>query len=118
MAWNEISTSQAHELISSGKDVVVLDVRTPMEYLGPCGHIDGSILIPIDELPFRWRELEPFKETPVVAICYSGVRGRAACNLLARAGFTTLYNAPGMMEWHDLSLPVVPGQATPEMPDC
>ena len=34
-------------------ETVVLDVRTEEEYYGPLGHINGSILIPINELEDR-----------------------------------------------------------------
>ena len=32
---------------------IVLDVRTEEEYFGPLGHINGAILIPIDQLENR-----------------------------------------------------------------
>ena len=41
---------------------VVLDVRTEEEYYGPLGHINGSILIPINELEDRLSELNDYKE--------------------------------------------------------
>ncbi len=116
--FQEISTEKAHDLVKSMKDVVVVDVRTPEEYVGPCGHIDGSILIPVNEFSQRWRELEAYRTRPIVMICYSGVRSRMTCGFLAKAGFETLYNAPGMMDWHDKNFEVVPGQATPDMPEC
>jgi adenylyltransferase/sulfurtransferase len=118
MPYQELTIEQSHDLYRKDKDLVVLDVRTPMEYTGPCGHIKDSILIPIDELPLRWRELEPMKERPILAICYVGQRSRMACQFLQRLGFAKLFNAPGMMEWHDHQYEVVPGEPTPEMPEC
>lgn len=71
----------------------------------------------IEELPTRAQELEPYRGRPILAICYSGVRSRYACQVLAQLGFDTLYNSPGMMFWHDKQYEVVPGQPTPDMPD-
>ena len=118
MSWKELSTDDAHELTRTVKDLVVLDVRSPAEYVGPCGHLQGSVLIPINELQDRWRELEIYRDKPILAICYTGVRSRAACGYLAHLGFKTLYNAPGMMDWHDRNYEVVPGEPTPDMPEC
>ena len=41
---------------------IVLDVRTEEEYYGPLGHIDGAILIPIQELQSRLEELKSFQD--------------------------------------------------------
>ncbi len=35
----------------------LLDVREPAEYEG--GHLPGALLIPLSQLPNRWRELDP-----------------------------------------------------------
>ena len=52
----------------AGRDVLVLDVRSPEEYRGPLGHIEPSRLIPIAELDKRLDELEPFRDRPVVVV--------------------------------------------------
>lgn len=120
MPHREISIQEAHELWQAreGRRMVVLDVRTPEEFTGPCGHLKDAILIPIQEFAMRWRELEAYREQPILAICYSGVRSRQVCAFLDRQGFKELYNAPGMMFWHDAGYEVVPGEPTDEMPDC
>ena len=47
-----ISMHEFQDKILDNK-TVVLDVRTEEEYYGPLGHINGSILIPINELEDR-----------------------------------------------------------------
>ena len=44
------------------QETVILDVRSEEEYFGPLGHIEGSILIPIDELENRLIELREYKK--------------------------------------------------------
>ncbi len=70
----------------------------------------------IEELGGRMEDLEKYRGRPVMAICYTGVRSRYACQLLAQAGFDRLYNSPGMMFWADMGYEVVPGRPTPDMP--
>ncbi len=72
----------------------------------------------INELADRLPELNPYRGRPIMVICYSGVRSRYACSMLAHSGFDRLYNAPGMMFWHDAQYEVVPGKPTANFPEC
>lgn len=56
----------------------IVDVRSPMEFMG--GNVDGSINIPLEEIPNR---LEEFREmnNPILC-CASGNRSRQAVNFL------------------------------------
>ena len=49
-------------------DTTVLDVRTEEEFYGPLGHIEGAILIPIDDLEGRVGELNSVKNEKNVFI--------------------------------------------------
>ena len=83
--------------------VQLLDVREPDEFIGPLGHIEGALLIPLGTLPDRIGELS--KDKPIVAICRSGARSAHAVKFLEQAGFTRLANLPGgMMGWHSEGL--------------
>lgn len=117
-AWQELSIEQAHDLWKSTPDLVVFDVRTAEEYTGPCGNIPGSHHVPIDRFAEHLPQMEALRGRPIMAICYSGVRSRGACRMLAARGFDRLYNAPGMMFWNDAGYETVPGQPTPDMPEC
>lgn len=77
-------------------DFTLLDVRQPPEHR--LGHIAGSLLIPLSELPARFAELDPSR--PVVAYCRSGNRSRSAASFLAEAGMTAFNMEGGMLAWN------------------
>ncbi len=78
----------------------LIDVRQPGEY--EKGHIPGSTLIPLGELPSRLTELDPSK--PTIAYCRSGARSRSAAQVLLEAGFTdTVSMQGGMLAWEGLA---------------
>jgi len=78
---------------------IVLDVRTEEEYFGPLGHIDGAILIPIDELENRLNELEIYKEETIYVVCRSGNRSNFGKNILNENNFKAVNVDGGMLEW-------------------
>ncbi len=84
-------------------EVTVLDVREPVEFDGPLGHIPGAVLIPLGELVDRTGELPDGR--PVVAVCRAGGRSAQATVLLRKAGFEQVANLPGgMLRWRALNL--------------
>ena len=78
---------------------IVLDVRTEEEFFGPLGHIDGAILIPIDELENRLNELEIYKEETIYVVCRSGNRSNFGKNILNENNFKAVNVDGGMLEW-------------------
>jgi rhodanese-related sulfurtransferase len=71
------------QLIKNGAAIV--DVRTPMEFMD--GHVDGSINIPLQELPERMDELASLKQ-PLILCCASGIRsGQASAYLKSHGVF-------------------------------
>jgi glyoxylase-like metal-dependent hydrolase (beta-lactamase superfamily II)/rhodanese-related sulfurtransferase len=83
--------------------VHVLDVRTPAEYDGELGHIEGAQLIPLSELASRLDEVP--RDRPVVAVCRSGTRSGQAAVILRKAGRDDVANvAGGMLRWRQLRL--------------
>lgn len=73
------------------KGVQFLDIRTPEEYAE--GHIKGAKLLPLDELPQRFSELD--KKRPVVLVCRSGNRTTVAWNFLKGKGFSKVSHLDG-----------------------
>ena len=71
--------------ISSGTDVVVLDVRSAAEFESL--HIKGSYNVPLPLLAEHTREFAARLDTKVVLVCQSGVRASEAKKNLAGAGF-------------------------------
>jgi sulfur dioxygenase len=83
-------------------EVQVIDVRSPAEFDGELGHIDGAHLIPLDEL--RARATEIVDDRPAIVVCQTGKRSAMGAGILRKAGLTKVANlAGGMVRWRDLS---------------
>lgn len=80
----------------------VLDVREADEW--QLGHIDGVRWIPLGELRFRWRELDPQKK--LVCVCRSGSRSNYAAAALRQAGIDAANLEGGMLFWKEEGLPI------------
>lgn len=79
------------KLDNSTQPPVLLDVRQPAEC--EICKIEGSILIPLDELRYRLDELDRNRE--IVVICHHGLRSMRAGTLLEAAGFKHVLNLTG-----------------------
>ena len=99
----EWSTEELSKRLKSSP-LVVLDVREPEEYVDELGHIRGSILIPLGELPSRLSEVPP---GAVVTVCRSGKRSARGAAVLLKAGRTDVHSmSGGMLAWNKAGLPV------------
>lgn len=78
----EISPSIASTLVKEGKARLV-DVREPWEFA--TAQIDGSLPMPMGEVPARAQELDPLER--MVVICHHGVRSMNVTAWLRRQGF-------------------------------
>lgn len=93
--------------LESPSSPLVLDVREPEEFNGELGHIPGSVLIPLKDLPTRAGELEPQKERPIIVVCRAGVRSTTGAAILTGLGFENVANLKGgMLDWNDQKLAV------------
>ncbi len=96
--FTEIAPEWVHEHLG---DVHVLDVRSPAEFAGELGHLQGAKLIPLDELRSRVGEVKDDK--PVVVVCQTGKRSAMATVILRQAGLKRVANmAGGMVRWREL----------------
>lgn len=103
----QLMPHEIHAMLQSPTPPFLLDVREDREYNGELGHIPGSVLIPLRELPARAEELDGARARTIVAICRSGVRSTTAAAILAGLGFEQVYNLrDGMVGWNDSALPV------------
>lgn len=82
---------QWHEFKTIENDVIILDVREPIER--DMGFITGSINIPVDSLRDRMHELD--KNKKIVIYCAVGIRGHAASRILMQNGFENVHNLMG-----------------------
>ncbi len=77
----------------------LVDVRQAKEY--DKEHLPGAIHIPLRELLDRKDELDPNKT--IMIYCSSGIRSRAACQLLIGQGFDNIFNiSGGINKWQGL----------------
>lgn len=86
------------EQIKKNHAVILLDTRTPFEYVR--GHLEGFINIPIDELRQRLGELSPHKT--IYVMCQSGMRSYLACRILSQNGFHC-YNFSGGYRFYEIN---------------
>jgi len=92
-----LSAGALRELLSAHGDAPLLvDVREVREF--SAGHLQGSVNIPLGELPQRLQEIGP--ESAPVFICRSGGRSLAACQLALRANVASPANLEGgLLAW-------------------
>src|SRR2546426_485100 len=87
----EITAAELKAEWDRNPDLLVIDVREPHEY--EIAHIDGSVLIPLGELPDRLSELDGHRE--VVTHCHHGARSLKALEILKAAGFSKVRSLRG-----------------------
>ena len=97
-----ITAQEVKQLLNEKSDVVLLDVRTKAEYTGALGHIDSSILIPVQELSARNSELLPYKDKRIIVYCRSGNRSQLAVKILMEQGYDAVNMLGGMRAWNKL----------------
>jgi len=104
-AYAEVSAREAAALIADRKPLI-LDVRTPREFAE--GHIEGAVLIPVQEIQARVGELADHKDDPIFVYCRSGNRSTVAARVLMDAGHTQVINLrSGIRDWVGAGLPLV-----------
>jgi len=100
----EVSVQQAVQLINR-RDALVIDVRDASEF--ESGHIPNARHVPVADLEKRIKELEKFKQRPVIVSCRSGSRSGAAGNALRKNGFEEVFALKGgILGWQQASLPL------------
>jgi rhodanese-related sulfurtransferase len=103
----QLAVREVHARLAGEPPPVVVDVREPEEFHGELGHVAGSVLIPLRELPRRAAELAPAKDRDLIVVCRAGVRSTTGAALLTGLGFERVANMKGgMLEWADAGLPV------------
>jgi len=100
-----LSAAEAVLMLNRGKPLI-LDVRDAKEFAS--GHIQGAKNIPIADLQNRLKEIEKFKDKPVVVHCQRGSRAKNAIKVLKAQQFSQLNNLQGGLDaWVEAKLPLV-----------
>jgi molybdopterin/thiamine biosynthesis adenylyltransferase/rhodanese-related sulfurtransferase len=94
----------------------VLDVREQNEY--DAGHVAGSTLLPLAQVPQRIAEVVPDRATPLLVHCAVGARSSRAAAWLEQAGYTNVVNVKAPIsqwkvaggDWEEPTQLLSPGQ--------
>ena len=70
---------------------LLLDVREPWEF--EICHIDGSLNLPMGQIPYRLQDLPPVDE--IVVICHHGIRSQQVIWFMQQQLEQTLINLDG-----------------------
>ncbi len=99
-----ISAEEIRQLQKSEPDkLLLLDVRTPREYQR--GHLPGSILVPMNQVPNNLHRIA--RERKIVVVCATGARSGAVTNWLSKQGYPWVKNyTGGVMDWSRRGLPL------------
>jgi molybdopterin/thiamine biosynthesis adenylyltransferase/rhodanese-related sulfurtransferase len=101
----EITPEELKEKLENGEDIILIDVREPVEY--EINRIEGSKLIPLSKLPEKVNELDQTRE--IVLYCKMGGRSARGVQLLRELGFTRVKNlAGGIDAWIEKIDPTMP----------
>ena len=78
------------------ENAVVVDVCEPKEF--SAGHVPNAINLPLSSLKDRLRDLDKYKNKPVIVSCRSGNRSLKGAVILRKHGFPTVYNLAGGLQ--------------------
>jgi rhodanese-related sulfurtransferase len=106
-----ISASELKNLINSGMQIDLIDVRTPLEFRAM--HVTVARNVPLDRLdPNALRTAGGVSSDPLYVVCRSGGRSRQACEKLLAAGVTNVVNVEGgTMACASAGAPVIRGKS-------
>lgn len=94
----QMTATELQALLDSGVKPLMIDVREAHELSN--GMIEGTIHIPMNEVPARMEDFAGQQEQTVVLICRSGKRSAQVGQLMEQVGFTDVINlADGMNGW-------------------
>lgn len=107
----QIGVRELDRWLDDDRNVTLLDVRTPME--ADICRLEGSVLIPLHELPRRVQEVEREAGSDgdgrvVVAYCHHGFRSAQAVQLLRSRGIDAVNLGGGIDAWSVEVDPSVP----------
>jgi rhodanese-related sulfurtransferase len=101
----EVAPSEVKDKLTSGEKLLFVDVREKWEY--ETSHIEGSVLIPLRDIPANLARLEAADE--IVLFCHHGMRSLDAAAWLRSQGVEGARSmAGGIDRWAAEIDPTVP----------
>ncbi|MCL4332214.1 MAG: rhodanese-like domain-containing protein [Candidatus Thermoplasmatota archaeon] len=98
----ELSPVEVDEIFEeSGREsLVILDVREQWEYESDTGHVKGSLLIPMNQVPENMELISSLAGRKIGVICNSGERSYHVCRYLQQNGIENVFNVRGgIIRW-------------------
>lgn len=89
----QVLTTQEFHDVTAGKDVQLVDVRTPAEFAE--GHLENALNINVSENDFITEVEKLDLEKPIYVYCRSGKRSAKAALILKDVGFKEIYDMQG-----------------------
>ena len=106
--YSAVTADEAAKILKNLKPYI-LDVRTQKEYEQI--HIEGTHLIPVQQLQARMSELESKKHEDIFVYCATGNRSTVASRIMANSGFKRIYNLRyGIYDWAKKRYPYTSGK--------
>ena len=107
LGGSSFGPEQFDQLRAEHPGTILLDVRSRGEYVQ--GHIDGSTLVPLNQLAASLAQLAA-TPTPIIVICHSGARASTAATALRRAGKADVHVlGGGVSSWAGQGRKLSPG---------
>lgn len=102
----QVTSAEALQLISENKNLIVLDVRTPMEF--ESGHIKGAINININD-PDAFPKIDKLDHNAEYLVhCRTNHRSNIAVKHMEKSGFKSIFQmSDGYNGWNQNGLPEV-----------
>ncbi len=96
--YKNITINEAKNLIKEEKSLVIIDLRSDLEYQE--GYIENAKSIPIENVNKHIDEILIYKDTPILLYCRNQQKSLEAMNILKEKGFKKLYRMyGGMSNW-------------------
>lgn len=93
LIYRAATTSPSNTGKQLAENTVIIDVRTPEEFIG--SHVANATLFPIEDMQ-TGKMPELAKDTPIALYCRSGNRAGQAVKLMQDAGFTNVISLGGL----------------------
>lgn len=90
-AVTQVTPAGLKALMDARSPLCLLDVREPWELA--LARIEGSVAIPLNEIPARLKELDA--ASAIIVMCRSGGRSQRAAEFLLANGFDRVSNLQG-----------------------
>ena len=97
IAYEQISQTQAKQIMDSSTDYVIVDARTLEEFNE--GHIKNAINLDYEEVTQKAESLLPDKNQLILIYCRSGRRSKIAAQSLCELGYTNVKEFGGIIDW-------------------